>query len=186
MEALHIPASTAAIHLFCRVEQRPELTLSTRELSDSQFKREANSALLQKYIDGVSLRARCARSANKVALEALPYALWALSAGEGSSALSRPTTSMELLGKGELHAFEQHAAILHSLGLSYVPDHDEATLSKEQHVRSFPYRLDPPIERLAQYSGLPKCRLEVPVPVSTSISSCCEFLRSLNWLGPCS
>jgi chromosome transmission fidelity protein 18 len=166
MEAMHIPAAAAAVHLLCRVEQRPELTMSTREMTDSQFKGEANKALLQKYVEGVSLQAKNARFASQAAMDTVPYALWVLSAGEGSSALSRPTASVDLLGKGERLAFEHHAAVIRSQGLSYIPDQDEVMRHKEHHLRVLPYRMEPPIERLVQFVDLAKSRLEVPSVVS--------------------
>jgi chromosome transmission fidelity protein 18 len=165
MEALHIPSAAAAIHLLCRVEQRQDLTYSTRDLADSQYQMEANSALAQKFVEGLSLRARGTRSVNQLATETLPYALWILSAGEGSSALARAATSVELLSQGERHAFEQHAGTLRALGLSYVVEQEEAASGREYRNLSMKIRLEPPIERIVQFNDLPNRRLEIPPAV---------------------
>jgi chromosome transmission fidelity protein 18 len=170
VEALHTPAVAAAIHILCRVEQPQDLTYSTRDLSDSQYQMEANKALIQKFLDGLSLRAKCTRSGlNQIATETVPYSLWILSAGEGSGALNRTVTSLDLLSKGEYQAFEHHCEILRTLGLKYVAVHDDSFRSRGQlhHLSSTPKAgLDPPIDRLVQFVDMPNDRLEVPVAVS--------------------
>lgn len=165
MEALHIPFVTAAIHLLCRVELRQDLTYTTRDLADSQYQMEANSALAQKFAEGLSLRARGSRSLNQLATETVPYALWVLSAGEGSSALDRAATSVELLSRGERDAFERHAATLRVLGLSYAAEQEEATSGREHRHVLVKVRLEPPIERLVQYTDLPNNRQQIPPAV---------------------
>jgi len=169
MEALHIPSTTAAIHLLCRVEQRQDLTYSTRELSDSRYHLEANISLAQKFVEGLSLRARGARGIDQLAVETVPYALWMLSAGEGSNALNRAATSVELLSKGEQTAFQQHAATLRALGLSYVAEREE-TVSGDKASRHLPMkikiRLEPPIEQFIKFSDLGNARQEIPPAVS--------------------
>ena len=169
MEALHIPSTTAAIHLLCRVEQRQDLTYSTRELSDSRYHLEANISLAQKFVEGLSLRARGARGVEQLAVETVPYALWMLSAGQGSSALDRAATSVELLSKGEQSAFQQHAATLRALGLSYVAEREE-TVSGDKAYRHLPtkmkIRLEPPIEQFVKFSDLGNARQEIPPAVS--------------------
>lgn len=169
MEALHIPSATAAIHLLCRVEQRQDLTYSTRDLADSQYQMEANNALAQKFVEGLSLRARGTRNVNQLATDTVPYALWVLAAGEGSSALVRAATSVELLSNGERRAFEQHAASLRSLGLSYVVEQEDAVIGREHHRRSLKMRLEPPIEHLVQFVDLPNRRLDIPPAVRISL-----------------
>ena len=171
MEALHIPSTTAAIHLLCRVEQRQELTYSTRELSDSRYHLEANVALAQKFMEGLSLQARGARSgAEQLATETVPYALWMLSAGQGSGALDRVATSFELLSKGEQNAFQQHATTLRALGLSYVAEREEAIGGSKdsRHLLSMKtkIRLEPPIEQFTQFLELGNARQEIPPAVS--------------------
>jgi len=169
MEALHIPSVTAAVHLLCRVEQRQDLTYSTRELNDAQFLRESNVGLGQKFFEGLSLQTRGARGVHQLASEIVPYALWMLSAGEGSSALDRVATSVELLSKGEQVAFKQHAATLRSLGLSYVAEQEEAEGGGRRDSRRLlpvKIRLEPPIEQLVKFSDLTISRQEIPPAVS--------------------
>lgn len=153
MERLHIPSAAAAIHFLCRVEQRPDLTYTTRDLSDNRYQREANFALTQKFVEGLSPHARGSRCINLLATETIPYALWVLSAGEGSSSLDRAATSLDILSKGERLSLDQHVATLRSLGLTYVAAHDEAP--KEYGVsHAVDIRLEPPIERLVEFNDL--------------------------------
>ena len=167
MQAWHIPAATAAIHLLCRVEQRQDLTYTTRELGDVKFLQESNVGLAQKLFEGLSLQTRSARGVSQLASEIVPYALWMLSAGEGSSALDRVATSVELLSKGEQSAFHQHAATLSALGLSYVKDQDESADGyKSFRPLQVTVRLDPPIEQFIKFSNLTVCRREIPPAVS--------------------
>lgn len=165
LEALHIPAAAAAVHLLCRVEQRPDLTFSTRELADSQYLMESNDLLVKKFVEGTSLQAHCTRNSSQVAIDTVPYALWVLSAGEGSSALNRAVTSIDLLSNGERRAFDHHTASIRSLGLSYVPDNDDALNEKGYSVQAVEHKLDPPIERLTKFA-LPNHRQSIPPAVS--------------------
>jgi len=176
MEALHIPSAAAALHLLCRVEQRQDLMYSTRELADTSYFREANVGLAQKFVEGLSLQARGARGVEQLATETVPYALWMLSAGEGSSALDRVATSVELLSKGEQDAFQQHAATLRALGLSYVAEQEES-VGGRRDSRNMPVkiRLEPPIEQLVKFSDLANARQEIPPAVSSTSSWVSSF-----------
>lgn len=163
MEALHIPSTAAAIHLLCCVEQRQELTFSTREFAESRFHLEAKTSLAHKFAEGLSLQSRCARGVDQLATETIPYALWILSAGQGSGALDRVATSVNLLSKGEQESFHHHAAALQSLGLSYVAEQEEVengdNTFKSQSLR---VRLEPPIEIFVNYSELQNFRQAIP------------------------
>jgi chromosome transmission fidelity protein 18 len=161
MEVMHIPTAIAAVHLLCRVEQRQDLTLSARVLSDVHYQKEANKALAQKFVDGLSMQARGTRGARMIAIETVPYVLWALAAGEGSSALDRAATSVDLLSKGVRAAFDDHASTLKNLGLSYVVEHDES----RRGLVGVNLRLEPPLDRLVQFVYLPDSRQEIPAAV---------------------
>lgn len=161
MEAWHIPPAAAAIHLLCRVEQRPDLTFTTREFFDARYQQEANQSLLQKFHDGLTPMARSSRSAwpDLVTTE-IPYILWILSAGDGSSALDRGTSSYDLLNK-EKGSFNNHAGVLVSLGLTYVTSHDDNEGGRSKSKNNNSYRLlnstiqlEPPIDRLVQFVDL--------------------------------
>jgi len=170
MEALHIPSASAAIHLLCRVEQRPDLTYSTRDLSDARFQREANYALAQKFVEGLSPHARGAKCVNVLATETIPYALWILSSGEGSSSLNRAVTSFEILNKQEAVSFNVHVATLRSLGLTYRVD--EGSAFERSAVNAAKIVLEPPIDRLIKFVDLDlstkQMRQEIPPAVSLS------------------
>jgi chromosome transmission fidelity protein 18 len=142
MEAMHIPAAAGVAHVLCRVEQKQNLVYSLRELSDARQQKEASEALVQRF----------AHRSWQASL--IPYILWILSAGEGSSALQKAATSVELLSKEEKRAFDAHVANLVSLGLTYVVD--------ENTFDNLPtMRLEPPIDKLAQFMDLGSTRPEV-------------------------
>lgn len=172
MEALHIPSTAAAIHLLCRVEQRPELTYSTRDMSDARYQQEANHFLTQKFVEGLSPKVRGSRCVNMLATETIPYALWVLSAGEGSSALNRAATSLEILSKGERQSLNNHVATIRALGLTYVAAQEGSSSEKGAISAAVKVRLEPPIERLVEFADLTvpngQTRHEIPAVVSLS------------------
>jgi chromosome transmission fidelity protein 18 len=174
MQRLHMPSAAAAVHLLCRVELKPDLTFSTRELSDIYYQSEANLGLVQKFADGIPPSARSTRCVQVLSTETIPFSLWILSAGDGSGSLNRAASSIEILTKPEKVSFDAHVAALGSLGLTYVVD-------REAHVQpdnngalaeqvTTKVRLEPPIERLVQYVNLQVpsyCqRKEIPPAVS--------------------
>jgi chromosome transmission fidelity protein 18 len=168
-ESLHIPPASAALHLFCRVEQRQDLTYSTRELSDARYQREANHALVHKFAEGLSPHMLSGgRGSHLLSTETIPYTLWVLSAGEGSSALTRGVTSLELLSKGEQISFHKHVATLRALGLSYVSAEDDE--SKGQPARKI--RFEPPVEQLVRFTDLVVERREIPPAVRQLVFVC--------------
>lgn len=150
---VYIPAVAGAVHLLCRVEQRPDLVFTTRALADAHYHTEANRALLGKFADGLSPQASSTRSNGcaGLAMETVPYSLWILSAGEGCGALDRPVTTYELLTKSELVSFQNHLEALKSLGLNYRASTEDKGDPRQRVPR---LQLDPPIDQLAQFAGL--------------------------------
>lgn len=173
-EQFYVPCASAAIHLLCRVDQKPELTYTTRALSDAYYQTEANKGLTQKFAEGLSMRVRSSRCIDGMVTETIPYALWMLSAGEGSSALCRPASSLEILNKAEQRAFRSHMITLHTLGLTYVvaTEDDQGAYSspKNRNTQSIRMVLEPPIDRLLQFHQLnvrpSDQRKEIPPAVS--------------------
>jgi chromosome transmission fidelity protein 18 len=170
VESIHTPTVAAAVHILCRVEQPQGLVFSIRELTDSQYQMEFNKALIQKFLDGLSLLAKSTRTGLcRVAIETLPYTLWILSAGQGSSALSRSVTSSDLLNKGESEALGRHADILRTLGLKYITldkeNDQERGQSHYQNSATPKVRFDPPIERLIKFVDISNDRLDIPPAV---------------------
>lgn len=162
-----VPSTAGAIHLLCRVEQRPDLSFSTRELMDSRYQFEANQSLAQKFAEGLSMQTR-SRSTSLLATETIPYSLWVLSAGEGSSgALDRAATSLQILNKAELGSFHRHVMSLRCLGLSYVAEQEEAAPGEFKGITGSVLRLEPPIDRLAHFMDLTRAksqkRIEIPI-----------------------
>lgn len=172
LEFFHIPPAAAAVHLLCRVEQRPDLTFSTRKFGDTRYKKEANLSLTQKFVEGISPHARGCRSANLVATETIPYSMWMLSSGEGHSALDRQASSLDMLKKGERASFNNHVATLRALGLTYITT-KEGTKNDKRFISSArTVTLEPPIEQLINFVDLTfpggQRRLEIPPGVSPS------------------
>lgn len=165
----HILPAAGAVHLLCRVEQRPELTFTTRVFSDLRYQLEANQSLLHRFAEGVATSAVSSRSNGCIglAVETVPYALWILSAGEGRCALNRAVTSYELLDTGEMEAFQNHVNTLKSLGLSYRAASEDKSDKNRSSARM---KLEPPIDLIAQYEGLMLSPEQTRREISSSVS----------------
>lgn len=179
MESLHIPVAAGATHLLCRVEQKQDLVFTLREMLDSRYLRESNLSMVQKFVDGLSTRVGGSRCLWQVGCELIPFVLWILSAGEGSSALQRAATSVELLKQGERNAFDAHVATLRGLGLSYVVTHDGGDNPKQgrNHSAVSSMVLEPPIFRLAQFGASETGAARQDLSVAVSASPGCRTYR---------
>jgi chromosome transmission fidelity protein 18 len=173
MQRLHIPSVAAAIHLLCRVELKPDLSFSTREMSDAHYQRDANRGLVQKFSEALPVRAKGFKCQDLLSTEFIPLALWILSAGEGNSSLCRSASSIDVLTKLERGAVDTHVGVLRSLGLTYVADHEQHKLGQSEDfmdTTANTMRMEPPIDRLVHYvhiearTGLH--RKAIPLPVS--------------------
>lgn len=144
-------AVMGAVHLLCRVETRSELTLSNRDSSNAHYRREAHRGILQKFVEGLRQP-----SYDNAITETVPYALWMLSASGGG--LNRPVSSIDILSKKEMVAFDAHVSCLRSLSLTYVAEeqsndrfgnkHQQQNYSSEVEMR-----LEPEIHRLVYFKG---------------------------------
>lgn len=77
---------------------------------------------------------------------------WLLSAGEGRHALSRPASSVDMLGEEERAAFEAHVATLRALGLTYVRDEGRENEGRNGVAPGGGnVRLEPEIDRLVKF-----------------------------------
>ncbi|KAL3810852.1 hypothetical protein ACHAXA_005852 [Cyclostephanos tholiformis] len=83
MQKYYIPTAAAAVHLLCCVETRPDLTFSTRPLSDCHYQNQANVSLVHRFVEGLPPRARhgIGSGTDSVVSDVIPYGLWLLSAG---------------------------------------------------------------------------------------------------------
>ena len=183
-QLLYVPCTSAALHLLCRVEKMPELTYTTRELVDIRYQQEANLGLTQKFSEGLSAQSyRGSRTATALVKEMVPYALWMLSAGEGSQALSRPVSSVDILNTREHESFVKHVETLRSLGLTYVATaarEDVGSISANGNDNVKTMILEPPIHRLIHYQHLGKkmgsystpARKQIPSSVSVNAGVC--------------
>jgi len=157
----HIPAAAAAIHILCRVETSPDLTFSMRPLLDSIYQLEANNALIHKFLEGLSPKAKSGLTSYGFASEVLPYCSWLLSAGEGNGALSRDVSSIEILTKEEKSSFDAHVEMLQTLGLTYKRVDESDVQQGHMNMRkdnSFgvEMRLEPEIDKVLHFQGIPK------------------------------
>ena len=159
MQRFHIPSSAAAIHLLCRVETKPNLNFSTRIMMDAVYKREGNSVLVHRFIEGLSPSLQ--NGVSKVTTEMLSYFLSLLSPND----LNRPVSSVEFLNKGERNEFDMHIKTLRALGLTYVPDSNSLSVSRTDDMR-----LEPAIDQLSYFQGVAPMKVngrkEVPAIVS--------------------
>ena len=152
MQKFYIPTAAAAVHLLCCVETRPDLTFSTRPLSDSHYQNQANISLVHRFIEGLApmVRRGCGGGIDTVVSDVIPYGLWLLSAGDGKHSLSRQVSSLDLLSAEEKLAFSAHVETLRALGLTYVKD--ERTFDHKSPYNSGEnLRLEPEIDKLVKF-----------------------------------
>jgi len=154
MQKLHIPSAAAAIHLLCRVETKPDLTISNRSMMDALYLLEVNIGLIDKFLDGLPPSVRCYIRGSGVITELLPYCLRLLSAGQGTGSLNRAVSSIEVLSKEEKVAFNAHVAMLRALGLTYVKG-DSDDDNNDINVQSNEMRLEPEVDKIVQFQSLP-------------------------------
>ena len=167
MQKFYIPTAAAAIHVLCCVETKPDLTFSTRPLSDMNYQNQANVSLVQRFVEGLAPRARSGvgGGTNNVVSDVIPYSLWLLSAGDGKHSLSKPVSSVEMLQSEEKLAFSAHVATLRALGLTYVKE--DFGFNNARNFDNGPnenVRLEPEIDKLVKYEGIDDTgRKQIPV-----------------------
>jgi len=152
MQRYHLPSTAAAIHLLCRVETRVGLTFSNKAMFENFYNREANSSLVNKFVEGLSPMARSNLSSENAASEIIPYALWLLAAGTTSSSFFRPVSSIAILNREERLAFASHVTTLRAFGITYVAESNPDSLIPD--AISVEMRMEPAIDSLSKYSGL--------------------------------
>ncbi|KAL7529733.1 hypothetical protein ACHAXR_003127, partial [Thalassiosira sp. AJA248-18] len=163
MQKFYIPSAAAAVHLLCCVETRPDLTFTTRPLSDAHYQNQANVSLVQRFVEGLAPRVRrgVGGGTDTVVSDVIPYGLWLLSAGDGKHSLSRPVSSVDMMSDEERLAFRAHVETLRALGLTYVKDERGGGGGPSS---SFDYknpngpmenvRLEPEIDKLVKFEDL--------------------------------
>jgi chromosome transmission fidelity protein 18 len=155
MQRVFTPPMAAGIHLLCRVEVKPKLNFSSREMADAHFQLESNQALIQKFSEGLPTKAKNLKCRDLLSKEFIPMILWVLSAGEGAASLCRAASSIDILTKVEREIANNHVAALCALGLTYIPDNEEQINNKPSfRMDTTAMRLEPPIHRLVHYNFL--------------------------------
>lgn len=162
MQKYYIPTAAAAIHLLCCVETRPDLTFSTRPLSDCHYQTEANVSLVHRFVEGLPPKSRrgVGGGTDTVVSDVIPYGLWLLSAGDGKHAsLSKPISSVDILSVEEKLVFSAHVQTLRDLGLTYVKDGGAFDYNHGKNMR-----LEPEIDKLVKFEFLEDSagRREIP------------------------
>jgi hypothetical protein len=152
MQRYYMPSAAAAIHLLCRVETRAELTFSTKVMFENSYGREAKWSLVNKFVEGLSPKARVNLTSGTAVSEVIPFALWMLSAGTASNSLSRPVSSIDILNRAERLSFASHIATLRALGLTYVAESNPAG-SFNSAALDVEMRLEPAIDTLSKFGG---------------------------------
>jgi chromosome transmission fidelity protein 18 len=159
---------TAGIHLLCRVEVKPNLTFSSRELADMRYRRESNLGLVQKFCEGLPAKAKNLKCNSLLAEELIPMVAWVLSAGNGAASLSRAASSIDILTNKEQDAAKNHVEALCGLGLTYTVDREQEKqrAGSSYQVGPSEMHMEPPIHRLVEYTSLCHpgglCRQEIP------------------------
>ena len=152
MQKLYIPSAAAAIHFLCRVETKPTLQYSLREMTDVAYSIEAKIGLISKFVESLSPHAKVNISGSSFTTTSLPYLLSLVSKDTDSNTLSRPVSSIELLNKEEKLIFDAHVAKLRTLGLTYVKtlNYTDTTINPQEN---FDMRLEPEIDKLVEFKG---------------------------------
>lgn len=159
IQKFYIPTAAAAIHVLCCVETKPDLTFSTRPLSDLNYQNQANVSLVHRFVEGLAPRTRSGVGGGmeNVVSDVIPYSLWLLSAGDGKHALSKPVSSVEMLNTEEKVAFSAHVATLRALGLTYIKEdfgfNNTAGRNFDGNTNEN-VRLEPEIEKLVKFEGV--------------------------------
>lgn len=156
------PVAIGATHLLCRIDSRVShhLNFSTRQISNMTYQSESNRGILNKFQDGLS--PYCKMSSQLLTIEALPFALWMLSAG---TSLNRHVSSIDLLTTKEREALKSHVSTLRSLGITYVTS-ETSEGSAEQAMR-----LEPEIDMVVQLEGyqVPPENIRRRIPTVVSV-----------------
>ncbi|KAL3801780.1 hypothetical protein HJC23_001176, partial [Cyclotella cryptica] len=156
MQKYYMPCAAAAIHLLCCIETRPDLTFSSRELSDLHYQNQTNVSLVQRFVEGLSPRTRSGigGGTDVVVSDVIPYSLWLLSAGNGKHSLSKPVSSLDILSSEEKLAFSAHVATLRALGLTYIRDDRGFHNFNASNATTENVRLEPEIDKLVKFEHL--------------------------------
>ena len=173
-----VPLVAAVLHFFCRVETKPNLIFTLKDISNSWFQQEANSVLLSKFLDGLSPAVKCNITYLNSVQDTIPFILWLLSAGNGEFSLVRPVSSIELLKPSELSKFQNHVRLLRSLGLTYI--RAESIGSN----RTMPEKmiLEPAIDAFVRFNDLTvNGKGEIPCTVKELLAHCAT-LESMKHL----
>lgn len=176
LQKWHIPSAVAACHLLCRVETRPELSLSMRPMNDATYHLEANVSLVERFLEGLSVASKSGINKYQFVSDVLPYCLWLLSAGRGNGALNRPVSSIDILNKDEKASFDTHVELLRTLGLTYVRDDDHSRDYGHHHdPRSIKMRMEPDIDKLSKFQGVSGQRMDVPPLLKELLAHAANF-----------
>jgi hypothetical protein len=169
------PIIAAAIHFLCRIDTRPDLQLSNREIIQAKFEKEAHKDLVDRFREGLAPKFRSFVTSSVAQLEVLPYSVWLISAGTASgTSLARCVTSFDMLNADEKKSFMAHVATMRALGLTYVfHEHSDKALMNNDlailtNLSSSCMRLQPEIDKLVHFQDLDfsLTRIEIPDIVS--------------------
>lgn len=166
------PVVAAAIHFLCRIDTRPDLQLSNRDGMQAKYKKEAHNDLMDRFLEGLAPKLRACVTSSVVKMEIVPYSMWLLSAGEGSSnGLTRCVTSTDMLNASEKKSFFAHVSTMRVLGLTYVStdnNNNDATKNDDRDTYNNnsvgSIRLEPEIDRVVQFKHLDRSLLRKKIP----------------------
>ena len=154
MQKQYIPVAAAAVHFLCRIETKPDLQFSLREMTDIAYSTDANNGIINKFLEALPPRVKENLSGSNFTTGSLPYLLQLVSKDTDSNALNNPVSSIELLSKDDRAIFYSHVARLRSLGLTYVKSVNYADSNDNTYGNNESYyRLEPEIDKLLEYKG---------------------------------
>lgn len=169
-----IPVCAAAVHALCRVDRNSDLIFSVRELSENRFSAEANSSLLNRFVDGLSPMMRSGVTSKTCAVDVVPFVLWVLSGGNPMipNTLHRRVNSVQMLNDEEKLNFNYHVKMLRTLGLTYKRKDKNGGVGSSVGLDASDFAvvadelvLEPNIDSLVQYNV--DINVAVPRPALT-------------------
>ena len=111
-----LDVSAASIRLVASSD-RMQLLCSNKELWDLKFQRDKKLGLCSDFLTGVKLSTKL--SLQDCVLSLMPFAVRALSNGQGAGSLSRNVSSTSMLTEDEASAFQRKVQVMKCLGVKF-------------------------------------------------------------------
>jgi len=152
LQKWYIPVILSAVHSLCRTDSTSssQLTYSTKKLHDLHYTREAHTALLHRFLDGLPVEQQSS-SVKSTLLDVIPYLLYFLQAGDGKLNVQRAVSSYGFYTEEEKIAFDIRMKIVKDFRLNFVSRDDE---EDDENLGSNIVRLEPEIDQFMRFKDM--------------------------------